>query len=208
MNTREGRGATRSVLPAVLARRLVRCRPPAAAAADVAAAACATAPRCRFRRSRRFRLPSSIRCSRRFRSPGIHYIVISRAGSVGAPAVGNVTCSTILAIAAVVGGAAGAATDAVSIEAGRRCRQTRCQSRRRVVSTGTIRRRVLCSVLSEASTQQDMHDIVHNARDCPLCTVLAARSAVETSPTQLTTVLSSRKSSHLAGMWGLLPRRH
>jgi hypothetical protein len=64
-----------------------------------------------------------------------------------------------------------------------------------------------CSVLSETSTQQDMHDMVHNARDCPLCTVLAARSAVETSPTQPTTVLSSRKSSHLAGMWGLLPRR-
>jgi hypothetical protein len=52
------------------------------------------------------------------RSPGIQRIVISRAGFVGAPAAGNIAGSTILAIAAVVGGAAGAATDAVNTEAG------------------------------------------------------------------------------------------
>jgi hypothetical protein len=52
------------------------------------------------------------------RSPGIQHIVISRAGSVSAPAAGNIAGSTILATAAVVGGGVGAAADAVSIEAG------------------------------------------------------------------------------------------
>jgi hypothetical protein len=118
MNTREGRGATRSVLPAVLARLLARCRPPAAAAADVAAAGGAQAPDAVSAAVADFDSRPASGAPAGVRSPGIHYIAISRACSVGAPAVGNVTCSTILAIAAVVGGAAGAATDAVNTEAG------------------------------------------------------------------------------------------